>query len=162
MQRSRIFGYVGAFAASLFYSMSMVTSQVLGQFVPRLELNLVRFVSQLVLATVLVVALRKNVFRVASWQHGLITVVNGVVYCFMILSINVAALYAPVGNIESVGVLLFVLPATAYNMFRCRASCAVVVGAIIACVGVLLLLQPEFLFGGEDGEAASMQPCAKL
>ena len=126
MEYLRILMYFAALVACFLNSVSIVTAQLLGQFLPRLQLNLIRFTSQLILVIILAMFLRKNVFYFKTWFHAPIAVFDGVMYCIMILSINVSTLYAPVGNLESVGIFTFVLPAVIFNIVQRRASWSVV------------------------------------
>ena len=159
MKWERIAAYFAALFGMLLYSVGITTSQLIGQFLPRLQLNLIRFVSQLLLCSLLVLFLRKNVFRFKTCRHAALAVISGVSYCFSLMTINLAAPYAPLGNLESLSILCFVVPAVLFNVMRCRASWAVVCGALLSFVGVLLLLQPEFIFQNSNNDLKPIAAC---
>lgn len=143
---ARCLAYMAVILVSLFYCGFFISAQVLGRTIPRLELNTFRFSAQIIAALVFIIVLRKNVLVVRGTKHMCLMLIGSCCYTWAILTMNLAPLYAPVGNLDSVCTTVFILVTVLCACYRRVATCALGLAAIISCVGVVCLSQPDFLF----------------
>ena len=158
-QVKRLLGYVSSVVVSISYCGSVTTAQLLGQYLPRFQLNSIRLTSQLLLATSLILLFKKNVLAVKSCRHAALIVFCGVLYCLTILTMNWAAIFVPVGNMESLLIMTCIVASLFCAWLTERVAVVDIVGGVTSCVGVLLLLQPSLLFGGNSTEMPEVDPC---
>ena len=159
---SKSVAYGAALTSSLCYSGSVATAQLLGEILPRFEMNVVRFVSQFLLCSSVALALRRNPLHLIHRRDVISIFLGAFAYTSCVLTINLAPLYIPVGNMESVAIVLFVLLAIANAIVKRRATVAIVVAGVISSVGVAMLIQPEFIFGGSKHNNSENDPCPCL
>lgn len=155
----RVLGSVACVVASLMYCGTMIAAQILGKNMPRFQLNFIRFASQFIVSAAAVAILRKPVLAFNSWIHVAAAVAAGITYSLSYLTLNLAPIYVPVGNVECVEVVTYIVITIGVAMFERKVGLLVIFCGLLSCVGVTLLLQPDFLFGNSAKLHNYLDPC---
>ena len=157
---SRLLGYLACTMSALFYSGGVATAQLMGRIFPRFELNLFRMLSQMLMCALIALVVRQNVLTIRNYWHMTLVFVCASLYTWTVLSLNLAPLYAPVGNLESVAMAVYVWLNVSVAVLERKASVTMIIGAVVSCVGVTLLTQPDFLFdAGPTDDSFVKDPC---
>ena len=159
MDISRCIGYTAATMSALFYSGGVATAQLLGNTYPRFELNLIRLAAQMTLCLFVIIVKRQTVFTIKTHRDITLLMGGACAYTWMVLSLNLAPLYAPVGNLESVAITVYVVLTVMVSVCQRKASWAIIAAAFISCAGVVLLTQPDFLFVNKLDITFIKDPC---
>ena len=143
-------GALCTFSAALLDTVSLGCAQALGGYVPHFQLNLWRFLAQFIASVIIVACLKKDI-RVER---------NNIPYVVIVcVSQNVsnvafyaAAVYLAAGTLAGFDGTIYILLTTVISMILNR-QCPklhVLVAVVTVLAGVLLLTQPDILFGDSE------------
>ena len=122
------------------YCTAIVTSQVSGMKSNIFQLNSIRFACVCMVITP-VMLYRGNLLRI-NQQHVhfiLLVSVSNVTYASCLYS---AASFMPVGNLDALSIVFFILTSAAVDYFKQNIKRRALIISLVACVGMLLLVQP--------------------
>ena len=157
----RLLGCIACVVACLMYSSTMVSAQILGSLVPRFQLNFLRFFAQFLVSAFAVSLFKSSIFAFESWCHVVAMCFQGLAYTLMFLLMNLAPVYVPVGNVESIEMVTFIVIVIILDILRCDIKVVEIFCGVVSCVGIVLLLQPDFLFQSslDSHHLMDMCPC---
>lgn len=156
---ARCLAYIAVISTAFFYCGFFISAQLLGHSLPRLQLNTFRFSAQIIAALVFIIVLRKNVFVVSGTKNVCLMLLGSCSYTWTVLGLNLAPLYGPVGNLESVCTTVMILVTVVCACYRRVATCALGLAAVISCAGIVCLSQPDFLFHTHSASGFVKDPC---
>ena len=143
-------GVLCTFSGALLEAVSVGCAQALGGYVPHFQLNLWRFLAQFIISVIIVACLKKDIRVNRS------NIPHMVIVCVAYNVVNVAyygaAVYIAAGTLVGFDGTIYLLLTTVISIILNRQCPKLHVRAAVVTVlaGVLLLTQPEILFGDSE------------
>ena len=135
MDATKLMGYLLISTLMIFYCISIICAQLIGQYIPILQLNTIRFTAQAALCAIVAKLLKINLFSIANVRDILLMSGNALVYAWMYFSVFAATLFAPVGNLSAVQTAVCIGMAMGLAVMKRTVSAALVCAAIFGVAG---------------------------
>lgn len=150
-------GYLLGLLAAVFWGFSICSAQALGGFVPTFQLNLLRF-GCLFICVIPIVIYRRRPFA----PRRVLLIYLGV-YCASVIADSItyyeASIYVPVGTLGRIEASCLIVLTALTSLVNERKFRVVVLIAVLLCIsGIVLLVQPSFIFGHTDS-VSTTQVC---
>ena len=150
--------YISTLGVIILHVVWFITAQLIGKAYPVFESNVFRFIAQTAICALLAVPGRHSfTFRTKS-DFTLLTI-SSLTYSSFILSMYMAALYLPLGNLDGVFFGTYILLNVITAIAKRRVSLTVILSAVLAIAGVLCIVQPDFMFPGSEALDSDVIEC---
>lgn len=162
-QWHQLLGCVSSLASVFGVVLGTVCAQALGGTIPAFQLNMWRYVAQVALAVPAFAIRHTNLYILPEKRHvfwlGLLSVTTSSYNLFFYTAVT----YLPAGTVGSLEPSLVLMLIAGVAIVRFRVCNLHTILAIVVCVvGVILHIQPHFMFRGALSSAAFYNPiCTK-
>ena len=132
----------------LSYTFAIITSQVALEKINIFEINTIRFTIQVLLSLAAILVGNESIIIERKHVRPIFGVVaSDYVYsnCYFL-----AASFMPVGNMDGVFGAIYIIIALTYDLYCKRITKYSIVAAAIACVGIILLVQPWMISDAKE------------